>query len=247
MSRVTRKCGSWSMAWGMSTGMFLPASTDGRNAGADCMAVKKIMPMFVLLSKPNTAFAVEKVIFLATSVAMRYSVLLILVIGKDARLLRVEAQRDHVERVLVGEGHGIFLCQLRLVHELLVVGHLEVQRRVEGVLQVLGEHPGHQVAEVRVTGRPTTGVEDELLAGLVAVEHPLQVAVGEEDLAAQREGDAPGETLPATEDVFVDRLGAELLDQLLVVDLAAHVPRRHGEVLVHRYLSCYNFIRPMLK
>src|SRR5659263_93388 len=70
-----RKCGSWSIAHGISTGTLCPAKIVGKNAGADCMLVKKTIPMLVLVSNPKTARAAENVTRFATSSAIGYRVL----------------------------------------------------------------------------------------------------------------------------------------------------------------------------
>ena len=55
--------------------------------------------------------------------------------------------------------------------------HLDDQRRVEGVLEPLGELEGDEVAEVeRLGGGPAPGVEVEALAGLKGVEELDEVA-----------------------------------------------------------------------
>ncbi len=129
----------------------------------------------VELSNPNTAFAVENVTRFATSSDMRYSVLLYSYVGKDVRLLRVEAERYDVQRIIVGKGERVLHGQAVFVQELLVVGHLEIQRRVEGILQVFREHPGHQVAQVSMARRAPSRVQDELFALLIFIEQPFQV------------------------------------------------------------------------
>ena len=102
----------------------------------------------------------------------------VLGVHQDLGDLGVEAQGDDVQQVLVGHVPGVLELEIVVEQELLVVGELEVQRHVEGVLQVLGEHPGHEVAEVGVARRPATGVEVERLPGLVAVQYPFHVPVG---------------------------------------------------------------------
>ena len=65
--------------------------------------------------------------------------------GSNAYLLGVEAAGDDVLGVLVAHVDALFERHL-LPQELLVVGQLDDQRTVEGLLQPLGEEEGDQVA-----------------------------------------------------------------------------------------------------
>jgi hypothetical protein len=56
-------------------------------------------------------------------------------IGEDEGLPGIEADGDDVLDVLVGEAMGLLQGEI-LPQELLIVGHLDHQRDVEGVLQV---------------------------------------------------------------------------------------------------------------
>lgn len=56
-------------------------------------------------------------------------------IGEDEGLPGIEADGDDVLDVLVGEAVGLLQGEI-LPQELLIVGHLDHQRDVEGVLQV---------------------------------------------------------------------------------------------------------------
>ena len=70
-----------------------------------------------------------------------------------------------------------------------------------------------------VGGRAAAGVEEEGLALLIAVENKLEVAVGEDNASPEEAmGLLAGDPLEAIEQGLVDLLGAELLDQLIVID-----------------------------
>lgn len=89
----------------------------------------------------------------------------------------------------------------------------------------------------RLRGRPSARVEIKLLPPLVGIEDVAEVAVGEEDAAAEEDvRRAAGEAGNAVDEGLVQALAAELVDQLIVINFASlfgrHLPRRHDLVLL---------------
>lgn len=177
-------------------------------------------------------------------------------VGEDERLVRLKAAGDDVARVLKAVAVHLLELEVLLEVELLVVGELDHERAVEDILQPAGTQSAerHRVANARselerqqmpemhaAAARTAAGIEEERLAGLVAVEDEVQVA--EAISASRRNADAPvreddaaanetmrfaaGQALEAGDQLGVERLGAELLDQLAVIDrdLAISVAR----------------------
>ncbi len=93
-------------------------------------------------------------------------------IGKDPGLLRIEAASDDVSGIETGQPVGLFERQPFFEIIFLVVGHLDNDNRIEGRLQILGEHERDHVAKVERFGTgPAAGVEVDLLPFLVGIEH----------------------------------------------------------------------------
>ena len=77
--------------------------------------------------------------------------------------------------------------QVILEQKLLVVGQLDNQWAVEGILQPLGEVERNQVTQMQgFAGRAATSVQIELLALLVHIKDSIQISVGKEDSTAQK-------------------------------------------------------------
>ena len=77
--------------------------------------------------------------------------------------------------------------ETRLPEELLVVGQLDDERDVEGVLEPLGEDEGDEVSEVhRLRGGSSTRVQEEWVALLVTSQDVGEVAMREEDASPQQ-------------------------------------------------------------
>lgn len=71
--------------------------------------------------------------------------------------------------------------------------------------------------------RTTTSIEEKGLAALVAVEDELKIPVRKDDASPEEVVRAlAGHTLEAGKQLVVDPLGAELVDQLVVVDRLDH-------------------------
>ena len=70
-----------------------------------------------------------------------------------------------------------------------------------------------------VGGRTAASIEEKGLALLIAVENKLEVAMGEDNASPEEAmGLLAGDPLETVEQGLVDLLGAELFDQLVVVD-----------------------------
>ncbi len=144
-------------------------------------------------------------------------------VREDVCLVEAEAARDDVLRVLAAEVLVILEVLDRVLEVvLLVVGHLHDENRVERVLQVLGELEGDHVADVHRGRRRTAArVEINLLALLVRVEAGGEVLLREEEPAAEEAVRAGlGDGLEALDERGVDRGGAELADEFVVVEAA---------------------------
>lgn len=84
---------------------------------------------------------------------------------------------------------------------------------------------------------PPACVEIKLLAFLIRIKEVIEVAMGEEDAAAEEDvGRATGEACDAVDEGLVEALAAKLVDELVVIDFAAllsrNFPRRHDLVLL---------------
>lgn len=73
---------------------------------------------------------------------IRVEIAHVLRVDEDEGLLRVQADCDDVLDVLVGQVGEFFQVASLLVEVLLVVSHLNDERHVEGLLQVLAEDEG---------------------------------------------------------------------------------------------------------
>jgi hypothetical protein len=70
--------------------------------------------------------------------------------------------------------------------ELLVVRELNHQRHIESVLKPFGEDEGNQVSDVQSIRRwSSSGVQEERLALLVAIENRSQISVGEKETSSE--------------------------------------------------------------
>lgn len=116
---------------------------------------------------------------------------------------------------------------------------LDHERDIEDLLEPAGKDEGDHVAEVEaVAARSAAGVEVERLLLLVAIQDKVELSasvtslvmcecetqgrggpVGEEGAATEKEvGFLAGEPLEPGQELCRDRLGAELVDELVVVD-----------------------------
>ena len=141
-------------------------------------------------------------------------------IAEDESLVGIEADSDDVLGVVAAVTLNLLDRPLVGEEVLFVVGHHDNQGNIEGVLKPFCELEGNGVANVdTVGGRAAAGVEEEGLALLVTVEDKLEVAVGEDDASAEEAmGLLARDPLEAIEESLVDLLGAELLNQFVVVD-----------------------------
>lgn len=141
-------------------------------------------------------------------------------VAENKDLLRVKTTRNDVLGVLTSVvldlGNGSLLAE----QELLVVRQHDDQWHVEDIRQPLGEGEGDGVADVHAVGaRTATGVEEKGLALLVSVEDVLEFAVAEDDATAHEAvGAVARDSFEPLEEGLVDALGAELDNQLVVVD-----------------------------
>lgn len=141
-------------------------------------------------------------------------------IAEDESLVGIEADGNDILGVVAAVALNLLDRPLVGEEVLLVVGHHDNQRNIECILKPLCELEGNGVANVdTVGGRAAAGVEEEGLALLIAVENKLEVAVGEDNASPEEAmGLLAGDPLEAIEQGLVDLLGAELLDQLIVID-----------------------------
>ncbi len=153
----------------------------------------------------------------------RVEVVDVLGIEEDLRLARIEAERDDVKQVLVRHPPGVVQRQPLIEQELLVVGQLEVQRNVEHVLEMLGEQPGHEVAQVGLARRTPSSIQVERLACIVAVQDPIHVAVRVHHPAAHQRVYRAVLRHPVYQRLIY-ALGSKLLDEQIVIDLSADLP-----------------------
>ena len=154
-------------------------------------------------------------------------------VEEDVGLLRVEADGQDVEEVLVPPARGVRPGELRPRPYLLVVGDLDVHLRAEPFLEPLAEVELHQVGTVERAGRSPARVEEERLALLVLVEDPTEVPVGVVDPPGDQRVDAsPREPTEPLDQRSVELLGAEQLPEARVVDPPLDLVRGDGERLV---------------
>jgi hypothetical protein len=114
-----------------------------------------------------------------------------LVVGVDEGLFGVEAERDDVLCVFVGELEEVLGSLALLLHAVvlvagvqvfLVVGQHDDQRHVEDLLQLLGEEEWHRVSQVHAaTAGASSGVQHECAIPLVCVQDLVKVSVRKEE------------------------------------------------------------------
>jgi len=145
-------------------------------------------------------------------------------VREDKSLLGVEAKRDYVLDVVDAhvDGAGLsFEFQVLLEQVLLVVGDLDDKGNVEHLLQPLGENHGDAVTHVEGTfGRTTAGVQIEGLLLFVGSEDLVEVTMTEEESSTDElvEGTVSDSLLDALVDAFADRVAAEFVNQLRIID-----------------------------
>ena len=141
-------------------------------------------------------------------------------IAEDEGLVGIEADSNDILGVVAAVALNLLDRPLVREEVLLVVGHHDDQRNIEGVLKPFCELEGNGVAHVDTVGRrAAAGVEEEGLALLITVEDKLEVAVGEDNASPEEAmGLLARDPLEAIEQGLVDLLGAEFLNQLVVVD-----------------------------
>ena len=145
-------------------------------------------------------------------------------VREDKSLLGVEAKRDYVLDVVDAhvDGAGLsFEFQVLLEQVLLVVGDLDDKGNVEHLLQPLGENHGDAVTHVEGTfGRTTAGVQIEGLLLFVGSEDLVEVTMTEEESSTDElvEWTVSDSLLDALVDAFADRVAAEFVNQLRIID-----------------------------
>ncbi len=166
-------------------------------------------------------------------------------IGKDPGLLRIEAASDDVFGVETGQPVGLFEREPFFKVIFLIVGHLDDDDRIEGRLQILGEHERDHVAKMERFGTgPAAGVEVDLFPFLVGIEHQIKVFVGEENAAAEPGvGPHAGHFFKTADERPVDGLAPELPDHFQIVDPGGrcHFPRCNFCFFVHNLCSDCTF------
>ena len=153
----------------------------------------------------------------------------VLAVEEDESLALVEPESENVLDVLESDPREPLEGGALAPEVLLVVGNLDNEGHVKGLLQILGEDEGHEVAHVQtVTGRAPPSVEVEGLTLFVLVKDQPQVPVAKEDPSAEHvvRGLA-SEGLEASEQGRVNFFAAESLDQLHVVDFLASLVLHH--------------------
>lgn len=116
-------------------------------------------------------------------------------IGEDEGLVRVESDGDDVLCVFAGEvdemlngRRGFVALWLFCEKKLFIIRQLNDARYMERLLKICGEDEGDKMTEMQGGGGgATAGVQEELFARLVAIEKQGEIAVGEEDAAAEKE------------------------------------------------------------
>mmetsp|Transcript_97263 Transcript_97263/g.297119 ORF Transcript_97263/g.297119 Transcript_97263/m.297119 type:complete len:205 (-) Transcript_97263:443-1057(-) len=143
--------------------------------------------------------------------------------------------------VIVVEVVALLIIVLALPQEFLVVGHLDDQRHIEGVLQPFGEQERHQMPHVHRGGRrPPTCVQVKRLARLNLFAKSVHVTVGEINVSpkpmvqAWHSATADGQAFDAIHQILGDPGRAELVDQLVVIHLPGHLMRGDDHVLLVR-------------
>ncbi len=182
------------------------------------------MPMLSLSWRPKTALDGGVGDPLGDLEAEAVEVVDVVGVGDDVGLLGVEPHGYEVEGVVVGVPDGLVEGEAVVEEELLVVGHLEVEVGPVDVLQVLGEEPGQQVAEVDGAGGAAAGVEADGLPPVVGVEPPVHVPVGEEHPPPELGVEVACVLLHPVPYALGDGARAELLYEPVVVDRPGDPP-----------------------
>ena len=85
-------------------------------------------------------------------------------VGENESFLDVESKCNNILDILPGQAHRLLLLQV-LPQELLIVGHLDDQGHIKGLLQPFSEEEGNEVAKVhRITAGTSSSVKEELFS-----------------------------------------------------------------------------------
>mmetsp|Transcript_19534 Transcript_19534/g.36410 ORF Transcript_19534/g.36410 Transcript_19534/m.36410 type:complete len:307 (-) Transcript_19534:576-1496(-) len=167
-------------------------------------------------------------------------VLNVVQIRENKSLLHVKSARNDVFSILISQSMAVFQLHIGLEQELLIIGQLNHQRTVKGVLQPLREVKGNGVTKMQCfAAGPSASVEVKLLAFLIHVQQLLQVAMREEDVTSQEAVSlVAGDSLHALNEGVVNHFTAELVNKPEVVDgpLALHGPWVHHRAITARSL-----------
>lgn len=191
-------------------------------------------------------------------------------VAEEKRLFDVKANGQDVGGVAAGKASHLLQTEHLLAKDdLLVIRHHNDQGDIEYVLKPstgtmlaaipapkgriknpLGEGKGHHMAQMHAVAAGTaTRVQEERLAFLMACQNPIEVAMGEDQLATEEGMQlVAGDSLKALQQRLVNKLRAKGVDQAIIVDgldlavddLATDAPRIHilgGRLVVDRKVT----------